>query len=126
MTKRDGVYPLHGRTRLIKMGIAAFSTVRKSKMQKAALVVAILFSFILTPANSFASNPVEGAKAAGMGTAVVAVADDPSAIAHNPAGLVQLKGTGIGAVGTVLYVADPGTHAVRRISASRFQIFFPP
>jgi len=126
MTKRDGVYPLHGRTRLIKMGIAAFSTVRKSKMQKAALVVAILFSFILTPANSFASNPVEGAKAAGMGTAVVAVADDPSAIAHNPAGLVQLKGTNIYGGMTFVIPSTTYTSPSGQSEDTEFQIFFPP
>jgi long-subunit fatty acid transport protein len=40
---------------------------------------------------AFAGGPVHGAKAAGMGTAFVAVADDPSAILHNPAGLIKLK-----------------------------------
>lgn len=42
-----------------------------------------------------ASNPGLGAKAASMATAFVAVADDPSAILHNPAGLTFLQGTQI-------------------------------
>lgn len=36
-----------------------------------------------------------GAKATSMGGAFVAIADDPSAIYYNPAGLTQLKGTNI-------------------------------
>ena len=42
-----------------------------------------------------ASNPGLGAKAASMATAFVAIADDPSAILHNPAGLTNLQGTQI-------------------------------
>ena len=42
-----------------------------------------------------ASNPGLGAKAASMATAFVAIADDPSAILHNPAGLTFLQGTQI-------------------------------
>jgi long-chain fatty acid transport protein len=42
-----------------------------------------------------ASNPTNGAKAASMATAFVAIADDPSAILHNPAGLPFLRGSHI-------------------------------
>jgi long-subunit fatty acid transport protein len=126
MTIKDGVYPLHGRTRLIKMGIAAFSIVIKGGMQKAALIVSILFPFILIPANSFASNPFEGAKAAGMGTAFVAVADDPSAIAHNPAGLTQLNGTNIYGGMTFVIPSTTYTSPSGQSEDTEFQIFFPP
>jgi len=45
--------------------------------------------------DAHASNPADGAKAASMANAFVAIADDPSAIYHNPAGLTFLRGTQI-------------------------------
>jgi long-subunit fatty acid transport protein len=57
---------------------------------------AVAAGFACLPAGfCFAGIPVLGAKAAGMGTAFVAVADDPSAIAYNPAGLAGSRGTRI-------------------------------
>ncbi len=52
----------------------------------------LLLSFFF-PTSSIAGGPAHGAKGAGMGTAFAAVADDPSAIAHNPAGIGFLPGT---------------------------------
>jgi long-chain fatty acid transport protein len=74
----------------------------------------------------FAGTPIDGAKAAGMGTAFVAVADDPSAIKHNPAGLAGPRGTRIyGGVTAVIpsskYESSSGTS-----EESEFQAFFPP
>ncbi len=40
-------------------------------------------------------NEFVGAKATGMGGTFIAIADDPSALYHNPAGLGQVKGTEI-------------------------------
>jgi long-chain fatty acid transport protein len=75
---------------------------------------------------SFAGAPVHGAKAAGMGTAFVGLADDPSAIMHNPAGLTQLKGTNTyGGVTAVI----PSTEYISPSGASEetdFRVFFPP
>jgi long-subunit fatty acid transport protein len=67
--------------------------------------------FLALPALTFffadlhASNPGLGAKAASMATAFVAIADDPSAILHNPAGLTFLQGTQIygGMTGVNIY-----------------------
>lgn len=47
-------------------------------------------------------GPFNGARAAGMGTAFVGVADDPAAIVYNPAGLTQVKGTQVSAGATVI------------------------
>lgn len=47
----------------------------------------------LLPSDARAAGPVHGARAAGMGTAFTAVADDPSAMAYNPAGLARVPGT---------------------------------
>lgn len=42
-------------------------------------VTLLLFYLIFSPSLSFAGGPVHGAKASSMGTAFVAIADDPSA-----------------------------------------------
>jgi long-chain fatty acid transport protein len=85
-----------------------------------------LASLLVFPAISDAGNPLEGAKAAGMGGAFAAVADDPSAIAHNPAGLTTLKGTnlynGISLVNLFSEYESPGG----RKESTFFQLFFPP
>ena len=59
--------------------------------------ISLLFlSFLLVPQclrASGLSKPVNvGPKAIGMGGAFVAIADDPTAIYHNPAGITQIKG----------------------------------
>jgi len=99
-------------------------------MNKVRLAHSILFTvlllFLVLPAVSFAGGPVHGAKASAMGTAFVAIADDPSAITHNPAGLTQLTGTNI--YGGVTYVI-PSTTYISPSGQSEdtdFQIFFPP
>lgn len=53
-------------------------------------------------ANGYKVLGVRSAKATGMGEAFVAQADDPSALAFNPAGLPQLEGTQINGHGTVV------------------------
>jgi long-chain fatty acid transport protein len=90
----------------------------------------ILFLFPLIAfsmsAIAFAGGPVHGAKAAGMGTAFVGLADDPSAILFNPGGLTQIKETtiygGVTAVSpSTVYAATSGDTA-----RTEFQIFYPP
>jgi len=89
-------------------------------------LIAILGISILFQIPSFAGTPVHGSKAAGMGTAFVGVADDPSAIMHNPAGLTQLKGTNMYGGGTVVI---PSTEYISPTGASEetdSRVFFPP
>jgi long-chain fatty acid transport protein len=58
------------------------------------IFITILFLlFLAIPDIASAGGPILGARSTGMGTAFTAVADDPSTIAVNPAGLTQLKGT---------------------------------
>lgn len=69
-----------------------------------------LFLVIVLESSAFACNGykvfgVQGAKAAGQAEAFVAQADDPSAIAFNPAGLTQLKGTHLSTGVTSIRVA---------------------
>jgi long-chain fatty acid transport protein len=88
--------------------------------------IVILCISLLFQKASFAGTPVHGAKAAGMGTAFVGLADDPSAIMHNPAGLTQLKGTNTyGGVTAVI----PSTEYISPSGASEetdFRFFSPP
>ena len=89
-------------------------------------VVLLLFCLIFSPSLSFAGAPVHGAKAAAMGTAFVAIADDPSAITHNPAGLTQLTGTNIYGGATFVIPSTTYTSPSGESENTDFQIFFPP
>ena len=86
----------------------------------------VLAGCIFDMAPTHASAPIHGAKAAGMNTAFTGVADDPSAILHNPAGITQLDGTRIYAGGSVVIpkstYESPGGDSVD----TQFQAFFPP
>jgi len=84
----------------------------------------ILFFFII-PLDSHAANPTQGAKAAAMGTAVVAVADDPSAISHNPAGLANLRGTHIYNGMTALSIKSTFENPTGQPEKTQFQVFLP-
>jgi long-chain fatty acid transport protein len=89
-------------------------------------LIAILSISLLFQDTTLAGAPVHGAKAAAMGTAFVGVADDPSAIMHNPAGLTQLKGTNMYGGGTVVI---PSTEYISPSGASEdtnFHVFPPP
>ena len=61
-----------------------------------------------------------------MGTAFVAIADDPSAITHNPAGLTQLTGTNIYGGATFVIPFTMYTSPSDKSEDTDFQIFFPP
>ncbi len=87
----------------------------------------ILVSFLTgNAAISFAGGPVHGAKGAGMGTAFSAVADDPSAILSNPAGLTQLEGTNIYGGNTFVIPSTSFRSPSGQEEDTAFQIFFPP
>ncbi len=89
-------------------------------------LIAILgISFLFQPP-SFAGTPVHGAKAAGMGTAFVGLANDPSAIMHNPAGLTQLKGTNMYGGGTVVIPSTEYVSPTGQSEETDFKVFLPP
>jgi long-chain fatty acid transport protein len=85
-----------------------------------------LFGLFLIPTVVSAGAPVHGAKAAGMGTAFVAVADDPSAILHNPAGLTQLKGTNLYGGNTFVVPSTTFKSPSGAEEETEFQLFYPP
>jgi len=64
-----------------------------------------------------AGSPIHGARAAGMGTAFIGLADDPSALLHNPAGITQLSGSQIYTGVTVLAPAS-------EYSSTRIKLIF--
>jgi len=72
------------------------------------------------------SAPVHGAKAAGMNTAFTGLADDPSAILHNPAGITQLDGVQLYAGASMIIPGSTYTSPGGEAVDTRFQAFFPP
>jgi len=90
------------------------------------LFFAIILLSLLLPDISFAGGPVHGAKASAMGTAFVGIADDPSAIAYNPAGLTQLTGTNIYGGPTFVIPSTTYISPSGQSESTDFQIFFPP
>lgn len=87
------------------------------------LALGLLF---FQPGFSLAGAPVHGTKAASMGTAFVAIADDPSAISHNPAGLTKLKGTNVYAGATAVIPSTKYNSPSAGSEDTEFQVFFPP
>lgn len=91
--------------------------------------IIVLLSSSILPQTAFASGfkiETQGAKATGMGTAFVAVADDPSAIAYNPAGIARLEGTNIylgttAIIPTIKYESPSGVS-----DETAYQVFYPP
>ena len=83
-------------------------------MARVLMSVALFLAVLTLESSAVASNGykifgVQGAKAAGQAEAFVAQADDPSAIAFNPAGLTQLKGTHLSTGVTAIRVATEWT-----------------
>jgi long-chain fatty acid transport protein len=81
---------------------------------------------LLFPGHSFAGSPVHGSKAAAMGTAFVGIADDPSAILYNPAGLTNLEGTNVYSGATAIILSSECRSPSGQSEDTEFQIFFPP
>lgn len=90
------------------------------------LIGALLSLVVIIPTASQAGGPIHGAKAAAMGTAFVAVADDPSAILHNPAGLASLKGTNLYGGGTAVFLSSEFKSPEGGHERTSFQVFLPP
>jgi long-chain fatty acid transport protein len=65
------------------------------------LVAAVLLGASLAHGNGYRILCVKSAKATGMGEAFVTQADDPSALAFNPAGIAQLRGLQLNLGGTL-------------------------
>ena len=75
---------------------------------------------------SSAGTPIHGAKAAGMSTAFIGLADDPSAIFHNPAGITQLEGTRIYSGFSIVDLDSTFSDTSGNREDTKDQLFFPP
>lgn len=86
-------------------------------------IAALTFSLA---AVSHAGGPMHGAKATGFATAFTALADDPSAIMYNPAGL--MLGSGARFMGGVTYMNFKSTYEpdAGEDADSVYHPFFPP
>jgi long-chain fatty acid transport protein len=88
--------------------------------------LAVLCLILSFKKNSEAGALIHGGKAAGMAAAFVAIADDPSAIVHNPAGLTTLRGTNIYGGVTAVMGSTKLKNPAGETEESDFQVFFPP
>ena len=100
---------------------------RRLTWNNKALVLFVTLNISLLSQNTaFAGAPVHGSKAASMGTAFVAIADDPSAILYNPAGLTQLTGTNTYSGATAVIPTSEYESPSGESDETDFQVFFPP
>ncbi|MBI5641398.1 MAG: outer membrane protein transport protein [Nitrospirae bacterium] len=90
------------------------------------LVVLVAIICFFVPSQAYPGGPVHGAKGSAMGTAFVAVADDLSALAYNPAGLTQRRGTNIYGGTTFVIPSTSYKGPSGGEEETDFQIFFPP
>jgi long-chain fatty acid transport protein len=90
------------------------------------ILAGVLFILLLLPSFSLAAGPVHGAKAGGMGTAFSAVADDGSAIAFNPAGLINVRGAQVYGGGTAVFPSTRYENPAGQSESTEFKVFFPP
>jgi long-chain fatty acid transport protein len=94
-------------------------------LKEGAIIIALSLSFFL-PAISPAATQIHGAKAAGMGTAFIAIADDLSAMAHNPAGLTFSKDTNVYMGATAVILSSDYKSPFGGSEDAEFQVFVPP
>lgn len=92
------------------------------KLLKTLIIIASVAG-LLTPA--YAGGPIHGARAAGMGTAFIGLADDPSALLHNPAGITQLSGSQI-YTGVTVLSSHSDYSSASADETTKSQYFFPP
>lgn len=90
------------------------------------VVLIIICCLPLLTDKASAGGPVHGARAAGMGTAYIGVAEGPSAIAHNPAGLTQGKGTRFYNGVVALTIDSRYEDHSGNTEETEKQFFFPP
>jgi len=89
-------------------------------------IIIALSLFLFLPDISSAATQIHGAKAAGMGTAFVAIADDLSAMVYNPAGLTLSKGTNVYTGATAIMGSSDYKSPSGASEDTEFQVFFPP
>jgi long-chain fatty acid transport protein len=89
-------------------------------------ILIITITIDLSAGYCIAGGPIHGAKAAGMGTAFVGLADDPSAILHNPAGIAGLQGVQVYSGVTLVAPSTSFTNQNGETENTENTYFFPP
>jgi len=74
----------------------------------------------------YSGSVIQGARAAGLGVAFTATADDPSAVAFNPAGLTQLSGTHYYGGSGIFFMGTEYTSPTGFTEETKSEVYFPP
>ena len=98
----------------------------RKRSQDRWIFYSLLFLLLTLPNPVFGGFAFQGAKAGGMGTAFIAVADDPSALTFNPAGLTQLKGTNFYGGATAIFPSNTYESPSGQTERTESQVFFSP
>src|SRR3954471_16762968 len=96
----------------------------KATMNKLAAACMMLLSSVALAAGF--QLDVHGARATGMGGAVTALIDDPSAIYYNPAGLAGRKGLDVSVGVSLIMPFLNFTHSDGDVTGSAFVLSPPP
>lgn len=102
--------------------------VKRSKAKFAPYILALALILSL-PTKSFAGGFAlyeYAARANAMGGAVIALADDPSAVAYNPAGMTQLPGTQTMVGATVIAPVGDVRHGNTQWATTKSNLYYPP
>ena len=78
------------------------------------------------PGLAFAGAGIRSTRAAGMGAAFIALADDPSALTFNPAGITHLSGTQLYGGITALVPSTRYKGPSGESPEAHPRVFFPP
>ncbi len=87
----------------------------------AGIVVIFLFVF---PCNALA-GPILGARSAAMGCAFTAIEGDPSALAHNPAGIINARGSRVYLGASAVMLSTRCKNLEGPSERTRSQVFYP-
>ena len=72
------------------------------------------------------AGPIVGARSAAMGCAFIAIDGDPSALAHNPAGLINASGSRLYLGASAVMLSSRYENSEGQSERTRPQVFYPP
>ncbi len=85
----------------------------------------VLIFLITLPCRALA-GPILGARSAAMGCAFIAIDGDPSALAHNPAGLINASGSRLYLGASAVILSSRYENSEGQSERTRSQVFYPP
>jgi long-chain fatty acid transport protein len=89
-------------------------------------ITVLLAGIVLVFSGSALAGPILGARSAAMGCAFTAVDSDPSAIAHNPAGIINAKDSQLYLGVSAVMFSTRYQNSEGQSQSTRFQVFYPP